>query len=278
MRLIKVEATTPCCSAAGPVPESIPPGGKVELSTTFRVGSETGRKRVGFLVLTDDPNRPTHTLSLTADLYSEWELKLSGSDPGRFPVGRGGELSFDVVSRRRGDEGLNPPGSVEADEPLGAELGGPRADDRPNGITEAVQRLVVKIPPCEEPGARRAAVVFRWADGTTRTFDVAWEVVPRLRATPSGLVVKRSDEPSTAKVRVGSDGRPFRVLNVAGELLGAEALLPPGAARDHVLVLTIDPSRCSSGEGGVREVTITTDHPDQPVVKVSVLVLPTSPQ
>jgi len=38
IKLLKAEALTPCCSAVGPLPPSIPPGGEVKVPTVLSLG------------------------------------------------------------------------------------------------------------------------------------------------------------------------------------------------------------------------------------------------
>ena len=66
--------------------------------------------------------------------------------------------------------------------------------------------------------------------------------------------------------------RPFRVTNVRSPLLDGP-LKPAGVRqKNHCISVSIDPAK--AGGSGASDVTILTDHPDQPRVVLSVLVSP----
>ena len=101
--------------------------------------------------------------------------------------------------------------------------------------------------------------------------------MPRLLVTPPGLVTKSSRAAMKLGILIISDEKPFRVLKVEGALLGAGLELPMMASSRHRLELPIQPTD-SLEQGGKSEIIITTDHPDQALVSVSVLVLPSEKQ
>ena len=270
VRLLRATAFTPCCSAVGPLPRSIPPGGTVKVPVVYRPGLQSGPRRVAFSVETDGLNRPAHWLALTARLFPEWAIIPSDENPRSFPLGSGGKFTFRIVCRARGGEGLTLPTTIEAAEPLQlAPPGATRVTEQEGGLDETDRTIEVLVPPGAAIGLNRGVLSFRWSDGRTSNHEVVWEVIPRLQAFPSVLVFKSTDVPTTASVRVVSDGRPFRILKVTGALLGDGLAIPAGSSRRHGLLLPIEPSRTTGSAQG-DDITITTDHPDQPVVTVGV--------
>ena len=119
----------------------------------------------------------------------------------------------------------------------------------------------MKFPAEPKTGARRGEVVFRRPDGRARTHVFEWDVTPRIKATPSGLVARAFEGPVAPWVVLASDGRPFRVLKVSGALLGQGFQAPTGSMLRHSIQLPIDPSK-RSGNASASDISISTDHPD----------------
>lgn len=101
---------------------------------------------------------------------------------------------------------------------------------------------------------------------------MAWQVASHIRATPSGLVLKADAGSLPHQFFLRSEDRPFRILRVSGSVLARlDEPLPEVAQPVHRLALILKPD--SSGASDIR---FTTDHPDQPTVTVSVLILPSA--
>ena len=83
------------------------------------------------------------------------------------------------------------------------------------------------------------------------------------------LVVKRSRQPIEMTVRVASEDRPVRIIEVEGPLAKAFALSAE-ASRVHSLHLVLDTSKAN--RNGICDIKITTDHPEQAVVTVALLL------
>jgi hypothetical protein len=273
IRLLKAMVYTPCCSAVEELPRTIPSGGEVKVPVILKPGYQSGRKRVEFAIATDAEDRPVWRLALDARLFSEWEVDPVGESGLKIPVGQAGTRTFRIVCRRKGDEGRRSPESIEAREPLQASFDGPAAEqEQPDGLVEATRDVEVSIPATEETGLRQGEILFRWSDDHRERHIVTWEVTPHIRATPSGLMIKPAGGPTTQMVSVASDDRPFRILKVVGPLLadGIETSTDPG--RSHRLRLSINPAKAITG--GASDIYISTDHPGQPTVTLSVLVMP----
>lgn len=276
LRILKASASTPCCSSIGPLPATIPAGGEARVPVELRPGHQSGLKRVRFSIETDDARRPTSEFVLDARLIPDWEFKPAPDDRSSFPIGEKGTRKFRFVSRRRGDKDsvfpsakvvsplilvASAPMDVHGDLDLIAEVGG---------------EVVVEVPKATSRGLGRGEIVFRWPDGSSKVETISWDVLPRLRAVPPGLTIRHSGRPSEVRIRITSDDRPFRVAKVESPLLVGRVDPPTEPNRVHDLVLTLDAARAESA-GGVHDLVITTDHPEQPVAKVAVLVVPFSP-
>ena len=111
IRLIRAAASTPCCSAIGPLPtNAIPPGGRCQIPAILKVlTNQEEKKRVVFKVDTDSREQPTLMYALTAVFCPEWEVGDVGDRPPALAVNRAGHHVIRVVSRRVGPEGESLP-------------------------------------------------------------------------------------------------------------------------------------------------------------------------
>ena len=144
----------------------------------------------------------------------------------------------------------------------------------PIGIIEVARDLEVTIPANSKPGAGRGAVVLETDDTPDRMLDIEWTVSPHLRVSPSGLVISSlggNGGSCRRSVIIQSDGHPFRWTTVSGPRLLGRADPPHVAASSHRLELTFDTTARADRE--VFDVRIETDHPEQPVVLLGVLIL-----
>lgn len=89
---------------------------------------------------------------------------------------------------------------------------------------------------------------------------------------PSSIVLEPTDKPIERSVTIVSDDGPFRITKAAGAMLSGPVEVPATAASRHRVKLRIDPARGVSG--GASGILIGTDHPYQPELSLSVLILP----
>jgi hypothetical protein len=273
IRVRGTRAWTPCCSALEDVPPSLPPNGEVKATAVLRVGLQTGRKRVAFEVGTDSRERPVFRLALSAQLFAEWEIQRQEGTLPRLPVGQAGVLRYQMICRRIGDSGRSLPSSVDVDAPHSVAFGGdPTKASLPGGIVETSSGINVKLAGMKDIGLHRERLRFRWRDGRTEEMPLAWEVVPAVRLVPSVLVLPPSPKPSTYVVVIRSEDRPIRITDVSGPLLAEPVTLPLTPERTHTVRLVLKDLDVALGKS--TEVRILTDHPQQPVVPLGIVVLP----
>ncbi len=270
---------TPCCSSIGPLPKVVPPGGAVEIPVEFRPGARSGRLQVSFVVETDSPERPTIGLALIADLTPTLAIEEIGDAAETLRPGQEGRRILRVTCRREGDAGMRAPDRVEGAGPLEAKFLGEPIDQGAQGdLHESTRDIEVTIPASAEPGYRRQSVRLGWSGGQAPPYDhlLSWRVRLPIEVSPPGLVVKPAQGPIASRVVVRCADRPFRITRVSGAILAAPCVPAAEPARWHPLALAIDPGRAPSS--GPAEILIETDHPDQPEVLVSILVLPDRPE
>jgi len=272
LSLVNPTAFTPCCSSIGPVPNTLPPGGEVEVPVVFRTAGYQGRGRLGFSIEGDGSEPILWQMELTSDLVPDWEVATERVP--RLAVGRAGEARLRIVCRRRDEVGLTPPDSVEGFGGLTAAFDGPTEEDAgEDGVVTSRRHVRIELPPAPEAGRRSGTVRFVWPDGSKRDHTIRWDVESVLTVEPKALFVTGSanaEDEIRRSVTVRSADRPIRLLEIPGPL--AEKLtLPSDPSPAHEIDLVIDSSGLESGRAA--DIRIVTDHPDQPEIAVTVMRL-----
>jgi hypothetical protein len=271
LRLLRAEALTPCCSSIGPIPESIPPGGTVRIPVVWATGIQSGARSVGFVIRTDGPRQPAKMLAMRASLIPAWEVEASERSVTLLP-GRTGEIRFRVTARSQGARGRMLPEDVEATPPLLASyLGTATRSARADGLVESCREVLVKFPADREPGVHRGNLLFRWRGGRSEAHPLSWEVHRLVSVAPAVLALRSRAEPRQQSFLLSSNERPVRILGVEGPLLASPVALPRDTRTSHVVELTLDARRTDTRPSQIK---FHTDHPDQPDVSMTVLVLP----
>ena len=269
LRLLKSEASTPCCSEIGPLPELIPPGGSAEIPVLFRPGFGTGPKRVGFAVATDRQSEPVISFSLAATFLSALEVEFDDPQSVTLPCGQPGKREILVTCRRKGSLGFGAPTSLGTYPPLPARFLSEPSESRQGDVFEVRRRAEIVLPASSEPGLKKVELRLGWGGpGPDDSRPLIWTVSPVLLATPPAIVLSdKASEDTSREIVVRATTGEFRVLAVRGKALAPGLRLPEGKAAVHRLKLTFDRSVV-----GISDIRVTTDHPDQPVVKFGVLV------
>jgi len=99
---VSIEARPTCGCTAAKFDKTIPPGGEGKLETELNTASLRGRVRKPITVTTDEPGRPTLTLTLVANVLSLVEVEPG---PGKVVLLRAGEPAVEQFTvRTRGPE------------------------------------------------------------------------------------------------------------------------------------------------------------------------------
>ncbi len=276
IRLLNATALMPCCSAIGRVSESIAPGESGSVEILVRTGSRSGHKRLGFSVRTDSAGQPEVKLSVAVHLAAEHEVDFARGLSTTVPAGKPSTLVYRVISRAQPTQLILEPPRIRVADPLKIEGISPNTtrilSDR---VTETSFDVKLTVPPDPSSGPRRSELALDWADGTGFVQIVSWEVSPRITATPSALIIRETRGPSDCPVILQSDVGGFRILKVAGAGFPGEETAGTSRRMRHSLVLKIDGS--TPGVDGREAVVITTDHPEQQIVRLGVLRVPANP-
>jgi hypothetical protein len=273
IRLRSADASTPCCSSIRLEARALAARESTTAEVEWRIARGTGRKAVDFTIETDSADYPELKLRLVVDLRADWEVIPARDGLPKFRMGEGGEVRMRILSRRTPDEGAGSLVAVDSDPPLHARFAGSASPPVlvAEGVREESREIVAILAPSNDVGVHRGTVRFGWSDGRQEAIDVAWEVVPHVRASPSALFVTRGI-PTTRVIMIRSEGDPIRILGVTGPLQ-EDPLANPGVVDDvHELVLKILVP--TDGTDPAPNVRNTTDSRRQPVVEVVLIAAP----
>ena len=272
IQVVRSMALTPCCSSIERHPEKIPPFGKVAIPVVLNPGSQSGPKSVSFSVETDKPSHPDYRLELLADLHPEWEVAPSDLNRRSFPIGLGGRLEFSMIRRERGEQ-VQPPDTIDISSPSSLSVDLVRAEQGQIGdFAEDRRWIAVKIPPSIREGRDHAVLRFRWLGGEERNHEITWEVTPAIQVTSSILLLHKAEGVKEYSILLASEHGAFRITKVDWPSRGEMPRFDETAGLVRKLSLMLDPSKIDPSVQPT-EILIRTDHPDQPTVKVKVLVL-----
>jgi len=273
LKLIGSKVNVPCCSSVGQLPGPIPPGASAVVAVFLKAGHVADQKRVSFDIATDSPAEPIRTLVVTARFVPEREIQDTPGQATTVRLGQAASRTYRLIGRRKAGEGRKAPTEVVAHELLQVEPLTPAEEvEGSDGIIESSRTVVVKLPTRAKLGPNRESITLRWPDGLAQIQDVRWTVEPTIRLLPPTLVLKAREGITEARVEVRSEDRPFRVLQVSGSLLAGEGPTAPQAAPVHSLRIPLETRRLMPGVSP--EIEVVTDDPDQPRLKLGVLVLP----
>ncbi len=269
IRLLTASSSFPCCSSIGPIPGTIPPGGEAKVPVVIKTQNKSGPLRIGFTVTTDSSVAPVSHFGITVRLIPEWQIEEIGQNTDSLSIGESGKRIYRITCRRMESSGLCLPESVTEGGPLRAVL---KAETQATNISgdliESNCEVAVDLLPSPQTGRRQGEILFKWLNGLTRGHVITWNVKPSLIASPSGLVISRSKQPATVTVVVTSRERDIRILRVDGPLVKTSSL-PTESSRKHCLRFMVDTSKVRSGD--ISDITITTDHPNQSSLTVTLL-------
>jgi len=118
LNLLKAGSSTPCCSAIGPVPKTIPPGSSVQIPIVVKTANKAGPLRIAFGVEAESSTPRVFRLSVSVRLLPEWEIQPEGEPVSSLSLGRSGKVAYRISCRRIGDDGIASPESVKASGPI----------------------------------------------------------------------------------------------------------------------------------------------------------------
>ncbi len=273
VRILKATNMKSCCGTIRWVgPTTLAPGESATLEATVRTGGATGPLSHYATVETDCPTAPALEFWTLANVLPRVKVAEVGETPPLFPSGKS-RRRFEVHAYGTNTEPPAPLDSLSIRTTLQAGWDGPAvATKSEGGPTEQVRPFAVDLVGDGEPGSRSAVITLVSGNEELLRQSLSWEVASAIKATPSGLVVAASDGPSEKRILIRSnDDRPFVIQGVEASLSGIKAAAPDNtSSATHTLTIQAIPSPENAGKAG--EITITTDHPKQPTIKVAVFV------
>jgi hypothetical protein len=271
--LVDGQALTPCCSSIQVPSKIVEPGEIVRIPIEFRTGERTGRNRLEFVVRAVEQRPWSLGLAIYATLVPEIEIAPREPSDASLILNRAGFQRFRVTSRRLGDIGRDAPESIASTDGVDVRFEGPEhAQTDLNGMTIYERDILVRLPASPKPGSRRASFELKWPDGRRREHAITWNVAALIRASPAGIVLKPSDGRCKRSIALYAPDVKFAVAGVSGSLLADTPALTAADAKLHKIELDLDPARLE--KPGATDIVFRTNHPDQPTIAVSVMVLP----
>jgi hypothetical protein len=234
---------------------------------------KSGRREIRFYLRTDASTQDDVQLALTAEVVPAIELKGDSPDQSalRLAPREVGRRKMSVITRQAGDEGFDAPGTVRASGSLDA-----RFRDEPTTVLqsgrliEKKRTLDVTIEPRDTPGTYREELNFGWPDGRSHAFTIVWRVTNVIAVNPTGITLDRKFGESVKLVVLTAHSAAFRILGAKGALLKSKVAPSAEYRKVHLVRLNLDPNLVASA---VSDIDILTDRPEQPTVRLSVLLL-----
>jgi len=274
VRLLRAINFKTCCGEVGFEPATLEPGQRSRLEITLKVGESTEPLSHLTVVETDHPEFAERRFFSFARPHPRFRLEPV-EPQGTRSVRPKSSLRAGFVAFAYGTPSDGPPPLDRARIASDAHtewMGPPRGRLLENGLIEQSRPLSATLVGEGEPGDRITAVEVWHQDERLGGVKVPWEVVAGIKAVPSALLVRSG--PDTQKMPISlrsQDGQAFDVLKVTSSLPGIHgATIEKGAKPVHNVQVAIEP-----GPGNIRhwgQVTIKTNHPVQPVVKVAVFI------
>lgn len=275
LHIIESKAHTPCCSTIGPLPTAVLAQRVVEIPTTLIPRSQLGRRHVEFTVRTDSEEHPLWRFELVANHLPDVELHPVDPSGRDFVLLKdGGRWIWRVTTRRKAAHSLARPSSINISKPLSASfISDPNSQLIVGNLREITRDIEISVPRSGF-GHHRADLVVLMEDDTSTSAVVSWEEPKPVRANPSGIVLFPEKGKVDYTLLIESADVPFRICEIKNPLSKAQLPALQGESlRLHSVKLQMDPSRISKDKRST-SIHIKTDHPHQPDVIVSVLILP----
>lgn len=266
------DALTPCCSSILELPATIAARSQGKMKVSFRPGFQSGRKGVRFVVATDGGSSVPSRFSLLANLFAEVDVEEGGSTEPDLDLGMPIARNLRIIGRRSGTVGRDAPSILAVDPPsTGRFVGEAREVVLPSGIIESSRDVEILIPPFKALGKQNVNLRARWAGGQVWNHSLTCVVVAPIKVAPAGFVTQSTEPIASKAFLLRSSKIAFRVLKVEGPFAVEDAADSSKPLLVHSVRLVVDPAKVEYGKP--LDIRITTDHPHQPTVVASVLVV-----
>lgn len=270
----------------------IPPGGEQTIDVSFKTGHYNGPTTKTISVTTNDPNNPTLSLKVTANIVVDFALKPYTLYMGRFSRKEEAVRSASVIAKEIEKlqitkvESLNPliearvvkhEPPAEGDAPSGqSPEGQPGMAPPPPPTPSSPYSIEVKVKPGMKPGRFKETVTIHTnvASVPTYNLEVAGEIVGDIYAEPRVIAFQKTDDSQpqekTIEVRTNGDAA-FTVTKVeCTEPLFTPELITIEAGKAYQVKVKLGEV---TSENFVRgDLVITLDDPEQPELRIPTYV------
>lgn len=273
IRLLRAVNRKTCCGELNFTPTTLLPGQGAGLEVIFKVGEASSPLSHVAVVETDDPEYPTRSFLTFARPLPRFRVAPDDSRPRS--VAPGGMARVNYVAYEYGTS-QEPPSKLDAavvSSDVKATWSGPPRDRiLAESVIERSRPLLLELVASGAPGERYSTLRVSSGSEMLGAASLRWQVESAIQASPSALLIDRSSSGSARPVSLRLNGdRPFRVTGVTSALPGIEGRsLEDDTRATHVIKVSLGSDRSAAERWG--ELTVKTDHPGQPVVKVAVLI------
>jgi hypothetical protein len=274
VRILQFINAKPCCGEVDSTePKTLAPGESITLKVRVKAGETLGPLSHRALVKTDLAESSELEFWTLADVIPRARLEETTQKATSLFPGQSARRDFVAFSSGTKAE---PPLTLDdttVKASTGLTWGGPATESRSEGgIVESRRPFTIELKADGQP--RTCHVDISIVDGTSillrRLID--WEVASCLKASPPGIIVTDRSERTETNILIRSvDDRAFALSEATSSLPGVVAEFK-GSERHGIHVVRVKIESGPANRGKTGQVTITTDHPSQRIVRVSVFV------
>ena len=272
VRVLELVNLKTCCGRVEPVNvRDLMPGEGVDVTVRLDVRGKIGPLQHRAAIRTDADGGETTEIMTMATVFPSSLLRIESSVGSRVAPGERLEIKGEALAHgTKAAPGIDLDRcEVKAATGQVSWAGPAHRESVGDGVDEARRVFTFVDPGSSEPGARSCEVVLSDNDRALAKQVIAWEILESLQASPRSIVLT-----DRARVTVRSrDGKAFEIRGVESSLACVKARSTSvGGADHHELEIVLDGGK--AGNETVGRITVKTNRPDQPVLKVPVF-LPT---
>ncbi len=275
VRIAGVQNEKPCCGdVRAQTPARLLPGESLDVVVTLHARHNGGKLQHAAVVQPEGRDLAPAVIETTATHVPR--AAIDESSAGKRALLAQESAKVGLIVRCFGTK-EHPPHALreetlEADGPIIWE-GEPSTEEHAeNGLVSTRRACVITLRAQGAPGPRTSEIVLRSGADELARHRIAWEVAPAIKASPSGLIIASDDTASKKFLLRSVDEREFQIVSTRAEGIEFDAGRRGNDARAvHTLEAQL---RSNDGipTGAAADIVVTTDHPLQPEVRITVFV------
>lgn len=269
-----INASTCCGDVEWIGPRSLAKGEAAALRVTLRIGSAIGPLQHRAIIRSSD--RPDEDVEFytTATVLPRVAISETAREAGPLTSGKAVRRTFLATSYGTG--GDRPAPLAEAGLRCVQEFrweGPAREKQTEEGVIERSRPFILLLSADGLPGSRQDRVEVTDRGEPIFTHLVSWEIAPSLKAVPSAVIFDWAGKPVEKQVLVQSmDGQDFEIVKVESDIESLDCEPCPAEGNPKVRMLKVAVGGADGQANRIGEVRVTTSHPDQKLVLISVMI------